>query len=152
VHNRLNPDYPPPDTLAWAAQEAVELQQSFPKLVSLVKPADLPNVEKLFNESDVQVLHFSGHGDVNLNNSDLNKVLLENNRIIADRINCTLFNRLKMNKICGTIEKIYCRFINFGVIFSHKWRLAYDYDAAGRCGFLVGCSRRSVEKGEPNPD
>jgi len=53
-----------------------------------------------------------------------------------------------MNKICGTIEKIYCRFINFGVIFSHKWRLAYDYDAAGRCGFLVGCSRRSVEKGE----
>jgi hypothetical protein len=45
VHNRLNPDYPPPDTLAWAAQEAVELQQSFPKLVSLVKPADLPGRE-----------------------------------------------------------------------------------------------------------
>src|SRR5947208_184586 len=61
----LNPDYPPPDTLQWAAQEAQELQQQFPNLVSLVKPADLSGVVRLFEESDVQVLHFSGHGDVN---------------------------------------------------------------------------------------
>ncbi|PYV53880.1 MAG: hypothetical protein DMG96_08925 [Acidobacteria bacterium] len=71
----LNPKYSPPNTLTWAAQEAQELLQLFPHLVSLVKPADLPGVMKLFDESDVQVLHFSGHGDVNLSNSDLNEIL-----------------------------------------------------------------------------
>jgi hypothetical protein len=74
----LNPNYAKPDKLEWATEEAAKLQLLFPNLVSPVKPADLPAVLKLFQEPDVQVLHFSGHGDVNLSNPDLNKILLEN--------------------------------------------------------------------------
>jgi hypothetical protein len=75
----LNPNYPEPNTLKWAQTEAAELGKLFPALVFPVAPADLAGVQQLFEETDVQVLHFSGHGEINLNNPDLNKLLLENN-------------------------------------------------------------------------
>jgi hypothetical protein len=75
----LNPNYPEPNTLKWAQTEAAELGRLFPALVFPVVPADLHGVQQLFEETDVQVLHFSGHGEINLNNPDLNKILLENN-------------------------------------------------------------------------
>lgn len=130
----LNPDYPPPDTLAWAAQEAVELQKSFPNLVSLVKPADLPNVEKLFNESDVQVLHFSGHGDVNLNNSDLNKILLENN---------TQFVALKLTatNLCSVAQPVVymnaCSVGNVGVTVGRAGGFASNFVTNGCSGVIA---------------
>ena len=75
----LNPKYEEPNTLKWAQEEAAELGKLFPALVFPVLPADLATVMQLFEETDVQVLHFSGHGEINLNNPDLNKLLLENN-------------------------------------------------------------------------
>ena len=75
----LNPNYPEPNALKWAQKEAAELGKLFPALVFPVVPADLAGVQQLFKETDVQVLHFSGHGEINLNNPDLNKLLLENN-------------------------------------------------------------------------
>jgi hypothetical protein len=76
----LNPNYAPPNTLKWAAEEATQLAKLFPGIALPVTRADLTGVLELFNESNVQVLHFSGHGEVNLANSDLNKILLENNQ------------------------------------------------------------------------
>jgi CHAT domain len=75
----LNPNYSEPNTLKWAQTEAAELGRLFPALVFPVAPANLAAVQQLFEETDVQVLHFSGHGEINLNNPDLNKLLLENN-------------------------------------------------------------------------
>jgi len=74
----LNPNYPKPNTLKWAALEANELKERFPGIAIPVSPANLDGVNKLFEESDVQVLHFSGHGEIDSTNSDLNKILLEN--------------------------------------------------------------------------
>jgi hypothetical protein len=74
----LNPSYEKPYTLRWAAEEAQKLKKRFPKIASLVSPADLDGANKLFEESDLQVLHFSGHGEVDPTNADLNRILLEN--------------------------------------------------------------------------
>jgi len=74
----LNPNYSEPNTLKWAAIEATKLKERFPGIALAVSPADLDGVNKLFDELDVQVLHFSGHGDIDSTNADLNKILLEN--------------------------------------------------------------------------
>ncbi len=74
----LNPNYPPPDTLPWAQEEVSELKKLFPDLIVPVVPADLQKVREMFAESDVQVLHFSGHGEIDPTNPDLNKILLDN--------------------------------------------------------------------------
>jgi len=74
----LNPNYPKPNTLKWAAEEARKLKERFPGIAIPVAPADLNGVNQLFEESDLQVLHFSGHGEIDATNADLNKILLEN--------------------------------------------------------------------------
>ena len=74
----LTPCYPGPDALPWASEEAAELEKMFPGLVKLVSPADLSHVRALLDERDVQVVHFSGHGEVDAAHPGSNKLLLEN--------------------------------------------------------------------------
>jgi CHAT domain-containing protein len=78
----LNPDYAPPNQLPWSSKEAVALGKLFPKLLQ-VTPADLPNVQtQILGRSDIQFLHFTGHGQYQLGNADLSQLLLENNQAL----------------------------------------------------------------------
>jgi hypothetical protein len=130
----LNPDYLPPDTLPWAAQEAAQLQQLFPQLVSLVRPADLPTVERLFEEPDVQILHFSGHGDVNLNNPNLNKILLENSAKFEAL-------RLSATKLCTVAQPVVymnaCSVGNVGVTVGRAGGFASNFVTNGCSGVIA---------------
>jgi hypothetical protein len=130
----LNPDYLPPDTLPWAAEEAVQLQQLFPKLVSLVRPADLPAVEKLFEEPDVQILHFSGHGDVNLNNPNLNKILLEKSAKFEAL-------RLSATKLCSVAQPVVymnaCSVGNVGITVGRAGGFASNFVTNGCSGVIA---------------
>ncbi|MFH0998095.1 MAG: CHAT domain-containing protein [Pseudomonadota bacterium] len=75
----LNPAYAVPNALPWSLKESKALQKLFPQLF-VVKPADLNTVEtKVLNHSDIQILHFTGHGQYDLKNSDLSRLLLEGN-------------------------------------------------------------------------
>jgi len=142
----LNPKYPPPNTLDWAAKEAEELAKLFPALVSLVDPADLPGVLKLFAENDVQVLHFSGHGEVNLNNADLNKISLENGQY---------FDALKLvaTNLCAVAQPIVymnaCSVGNVGDTVSRAGGFAANFVTNGCSGLIAPLwpinDRRSME-------
>jgi hypothetical protein len=71
----LSPAYDPP--LRWAEKEAIDLKSLFPKL-SIIRPATHATVvARVLERSDVQILHFSGHGEYDASNADLSALLLE---------------------------------------------------------------------------
>jgi hypothetical protein len=71
--------------LPWAAQESRELQALIP-CAHAVTPADRAQVKRLLASSDVQVVHFSGHGVLGPN-ADLSALELEG----ADQITAMAF-------------------------------------------------------------
>lgn len=88
----LNPKYPAGDDLPWSAQEIAELKVLFPKLTVLPK-ADADTVrKKLLERSDIQILHYSGHGDYDPQNADLNHLILEN----GDTLDALTLGRAKL--------------------------------------------------------
>jgi hypothetical protein len=85
----LNPNYPPPDNLPWSAEEIQRLRAIVPGL-TVVQPADLATVRgKVLQRSDIQILHFSGHGDYDPAFADLNSILLEDGAFEAFRLQGT---------------------------------------------------------------
>jgi hypothetical protein len=72
----LNPQYPPPNALPWAKEEAEDLQGLFK--TEPFHPANEAHVrDDLLSRNDVQILHFSGHGAFDSTNADLSEILLE---------------------------------------------------------------------------
>ncbi len=73
----LNPRYAGAENLAWAQDEVNELQKLLPR-VSVVNPAKLAKVRtSVLDNGDIQLLHFSGHGQYDPTNSDLSSLVLE---------------------------------------------------------------------------
>jgi len=73
----MNPRYPEPDDLPFSDQERSELQKAFPGIIS-ISPANLQKIRaEVLNRDDVQVLHFTGHGEFSRANADLSKLILE---------------------------------------------------------------------------
>lgn len=84
VHNIcvLNPRYAAPNELAWSLAEIKALRKLFRNLL-VITPADLATVKsKVLNRSDIQIFHFSGHGQYDLQTPDLSQLLLENNDML----------------------------------------------------------------------
>jgi hypothetical protein len=72
----VNPRYSK-DDLAWSAEEIADLQRMIPGF-SPVHPCDTATIQKLLERSDVQLLHFSGHGIWSEGgNADLTAIQLE---------------------------------------------------------------------------
>jgi CHAT domain len=141
----LNPAYAYPNTLKWAAEEAAELARLFPGIVLSVTPANLKGTLDLFKESGVQVLHFSGHGEVNPTNPDLNKILLENGEE---------FDALKLvgAKLCLSQPVIYmnaCSVGNVGETVGRAGGFASNFVSNGCSGVIAPLwpinDRRSME-------
>jgi hypothetical protein len=85
----LNPSYPPPGDLPWSAEEIRRLRGIVPNL-TVAQPADLATVRgQVLQRSDIQILHFSGHGDYDPRFADLNSILLEDGAFEAFRLQGT---------------------------------------------------------------
>ncbi len=129
----LNPKYPPADALPWAEEEVKELKKLFPKLVSAVTPSNLKSVRALFKESDVQVLHFSGHGEIDPN-PDLNKILLD------DNVAFTALN-LADTKLCTQGQPVVymnaCSVGNVGVVVGRAGGFASNFVENGCTGVIA---------------
>lgn len=83
----LNPEYPSPDDLPSTRREVEQLKALFPA-VTVITPADLPTVERdLLGRNDVNVFHFSGHGEYNGANADLSTLRLPTGKINAMKMN-----------------------------------------------------------------
>jgi hypothetical protein len=142
----LNPNYPPPDTLKWAAQEAEELAKRFPGIAVTVTPADLNGVTSLFNENDVQLLHFSGHGAIDISNPNLNKILLEKGQE---------FEALKLaaTRLCAEAQPVVylnaCSIGNVGETVGRAGGFASNFVGNGCSGVIAPLwpinDRRSME-------
>lgn len=78
----MNPTYEV-DSLPWTSQEIEEMKKIIPTL-TVVKPCDMPTVQRILNRSDIQFLHFSGHGRwAEGRNADLNAIELEDGTALA---------------------------------------------------------------------
>lgn len=77
----INPKYHGDQELASAALEAQELHKLFPKSTPIA-PANFAALSALLNQPDPGIFHFSGHGDYDPANSDLNTLLLEDNETL----------------------------------------------------------------------
>jgi hypothetical protein len=85
----LNPTYPPPNDLPWSIDEVTRLRKIFPGLI-VVAPADQDHVRReVLQKSDIQILHFSGHGDYDSTFADLNSIALEDGPLEAFRFQGT---------------------------------------------------------------
>jgi hypothetical protein len=85
----INPTYPPPNDLPWSEEEVTNLRAIIPGL-TLVRPADMATMRRqVLQRSDVQILHFSGHGDYDAQYADLNSLLLEDGPFEAFRLQGT---------------------------------------------------------------
>jgi CHAT domain-containing protein len=73
----LNPTYSS-DPLPWSATEIDELKKLLPKFT--VVNADRPAVDKLLRRNDVRLVHFSGHGNYDPTNADLNHLILKDGK------------------------------------------------------------------------
>jgi hypothetical protein len=72
----FNPHYDPPNTLPWAEEEADKLAERF--RATLVAVPDMESLrENVLSRDDVQILHFTGHGNFDPVNADLNSLMLE---------------------------------------------------------------------------
>lgn len=79
----LNPQYPGPLALPASQEEVTELQRRFAGL-NLVHPADFLTVQnEVINQTDVNIIHFSGHGTYDPANADLNELQLLNGRSLS---------------------------------------------------------------------
>ena len=77
----INPTYDQ-NELEWTAAEIRALQQLFPNSEVLV-PADLQALQRVLDRSDLQIVHFSGHGTYDTTtNADLSALLLEKNTVL----------------------------------------------------------------------
>lgn len=82
----INPTYTGNNALPWSQDEIEALQKLFPK-ASVVRPATRQNVStNVLSSSTIQIVHYSGHGDYNPKNADLNSLLLEDGTLDALRI------------------------------------------------------------------
>jgi hypothetical protein len=79
----MNPQYGE-DNLAWTRDEIAELAEIVPGL-GILRPCDMPAVQRLLERMDVQLLHFSGHGFWSQgSNGDLAAIQLEDGtRLLA---------------------------------------------------------------------
>jgi len=82
----LNPRYEGRDELPWAQEEAGEMKKLFRDFIQ-PRPVTDQTVRKVLERGDIQLLHFSGHGDYDPANADLNHLLLED----QDRLNAVTF-------------------------------------------------------------
>jgi hypothetical protein len=79
----LNPTYAGANALPWSVAEAQKLQQRFSR-ATLIAPASLPGVQQsLLGQTDVQLVHFTGHAEFNPANAALSSLLLENAKLPA---------------------------------------------------------------------
>jgi hypothetical protein len=78
----VNPKYAANDALWWAVIEAQELKKLLPSL-SEIRPADAKSMHSIVKRSDVQLLHYTGHGQFTARNPDLSKLVLEGNDTFA---------------------------------------------------------------------
>ena len=87
----LNPKYEDENiALPWSGEEVNELLTLFQSAATLIKPVNEANVNRFVLEStDVHLLHFTGHGDANEMNSDLNYLMLEDRQLEAARFSQT---------------------------------------------------------------
>jgi hypothetical protein len=72
----VNPIYSGQNRLPWSEEEVKRLRAQFPN-ISVVDPVDSLTIRsQLLERSDVQILHFSGHGDYGAGNPDLSRLYL----------------------------------------------------------------------------
>lgn len=78
----IRPRYAGLDELPWAVAEERALTKLL-KGIEVFRPATEAAVSALLNESNVDVLHFSGHGEFHAQNADLSELLLENDERLS---------------------------------------------------------------------
>lgn len=71
----LNPKYPN-NQLWWSVLEAQELKTKLPVFME-IRPADLDTVETLLARDDIQLFHYTGHGQYKSKDADLSTLELE---------------------------------------------------------------------------
>jgi hypothetical protein len=77
----VNPQYGGADSLLWSLDEVSKLRKLIPSL-EIPRPVDLKTLRtRVLDRSDIQLLHFSGHGDAK-RNADLSELKLE----VGDRL------------------------------------------------------------------
>ena len=87
----VNPPYPPPDDLPSTVREVDGLKKLFPK-IDVIAPADFATVQRdVLARDDVQLLHFSGHGDFQGANADLSTLRLLHGSLNAVTMNGARF-------------------------------------------------------------
>lgn len=87
----VNPPYPPPDELPSTAREVDGLRKLFPK-ISVIAPADFATVQReVLARDDVQLFHFSGHGEFQGANADLSTLRLLHGALHAVTVNGARF-------------------------------------------------------------
>jgi len=79
----IRPRYSTND-LGWADDEVAALRKMLARIEEL-KPVDLTSVQTFLNRTDVQMVHFTGHGDYK-ENVDLNALRLENGSLQAFKL------------------------------------------------------------------
>jgi CHAT domain len=72
----VNPKYPGDSQLLWSVLEAAELKKQLPVFQAL-SPATRATVTKLLARSDVQFVHYTGHGMYTAKQADLSTLVLE---------------------------------------------------------------------------
>lgn len=87
----VNPPYPPPDDLPSTVREVDGLRKLFPK-ITVIAPADFATVQReVLARDDVQLFHFSGHGEFQGANADLSTLRLLNGALNAVTMNGARF-------------------------------------------------------------
>ncbi len=73
----VNPQYSGANQLPWSSDEVVELQELFPK-IDPIAPANVKTLnDRVLKCDDIQMFHFTGHGNSHPTDPDLTYLLLE---------------------------------------------------------------------------
>ncbi len=90
----INPKYDGDNALPWSQDELKKLAKLLPHIVK-VSPADKKTLrKKVLDRDDIQLVHFSGHGDYTPNNANLNHLILAG----GDKLTALVMGRSKCVK------------------------------------------------------
>jgi CHAT domain-containing protein len=130
----LNPKYAAPNQLPWSLKEIEALQELFDH-ISVVSPANLERVKtELLNRSDIQILHFSGHGQYDSANADLNQLILED----SDMLDALGFLGTKLcAEACPVVYLNACSVGSAGLVVGRMGGFAANFLDSGCSGVIA---------------
>jgi len=129
----INPRYAGNDELPASEREAQELGKLFPQ-ATILPQANLGAVSGLLTESDPGIFHFSGHGQYDPANSDLNALVLEN----GDTFDALLVTGSRLAaEGCPIVYLNACHAGNTGAVAGHMGGFSANFLQGGCSGVIA---------------